>query len=66
MAGGGFRKAGVMAGMMSALRGKGEPVAFEFSLHLQTLAPWPRSRPRRLALRWTRGSKARARACTAL
>ena len=43
------------------LTGKGEPVAFEFTLYIRTLAPWPSDRPtRRLALRWTRGNKARS------
>ena len=42
------------------LSGKGEPVQFEFTLYIRTLSPWPSNRPpRRLALRWTRGPKAR-------
>ena len=55
-----------MAGWKSALgalglTGKGEPVAFEFTLYIRTLTPWPSDRPlRRLALRWTRGNKARS------
>ncbi len=40
--------------------GRGEPVAFEFSLEVQSLSPWSSQRPvRRLALRWQRGSKVR-------
>lgn len=48
------------------LSGKGEAAQFEFTLYIRTLAPWPSQRPlRRLALRWTRGSKARPRASAA-
>jgi hypothetical protein len=42
--------------------GRGEPVAFEFSLKVETLTPWPAMsrRPlRRLALKWSRGAKVR-------
>ena len=58
-------EAGTMSKVLGALglSGKGEPVQFEFTLFIRTLAPWPSNRPpRRLALRWTRGSKVRRRA----
>jgi hypothetical protein len=51
-----WRSVGLLSGLAGLRRG--EPVAFEFAVQVQTLEPWPSAeqRPvRRLALRWARG-----------